>query len=109
MKLLKLTPSQRVQGRWLLHLEDGSLLRVGEGEVVSFGLYSGMELPAETLEALASAAALAALREKALNALPGVTASVDLGAGTALVTGEASDEAITAAVTDAGYTVVSIS
>ena len=62
MKLLKLTPSQRVQGRWLLHLEDGSLLRVGEGEVVSFGLYSGMELPAETLEALASAAALAALR-----------------------------------------------
>ena len=47
--------------------------------------------------------------EKALNALPGVTASVDLGAGTALVTGEASDEAITAAVTDAGYTVVSIS
>ena len=69
MKLLKLTPSQRVQGRWLLHLEDGSLLRVGEGEVVSFGLYSGMELPAETLEALASAAALAALREKALSAL----------------------------------------
>ena len=52
MKLLKLTPSQRVQGRWLLHLEDGSLLRVGEGEVVSFGLYSGMELPAETLESI---------------------------------------------------------
>ena len=52
MKLLKLAPSQRVQGRWLLHLEDGSLLRVGENEVVSFGLYAGMELSGERLEEL---------------------------------------------------------
>ena len=46
--------------------------------------------------------------EKALNDLPGVTASVNLEAGTAAVTGEASDEALTKAVTDAGYTVASI-
>ena len=46
--------------------------------------------------------------EKALNDLPGVTAKVNLEAGTATVTGEASDEALTKAVTDAGYTVVSI-
>ena len=46
--------------------------------------------------------------EKALNCLPGVTATVDLTAGTASVTGDASDEALTKAVTDAGYTVVSI-
>ncbi len=46
--------------------------------------------------------------EKALNGLPGVTATVDLAAGTASVTGDASDEALTKAVTDAGYTVVSI-
>ena len=46
--------------------------------------------------------------EKALNDLPGVTASVNLEAGTAAVTGEASDEALTKAVTDAGYRVVSI-
>ena len=46
--------------------------------------------------------------EKALNCLPGVTATVDLTAGTASVTGDASDETLTKAVTDAGYTVVSI-
>ncbi len=46
--------------------------------------------------------------EKALNALPGVTAAVDLEAGTATVQGQVSDEALTQAVTEAGYTVVSI-
>ena len=46
--------------------------------------------------------------EKALNGLPGVTATVDLAAGTASVTGDASNDALTKAVTDAGYTVVSI-
>lgn len=46
--------------------------------------------------------------EKALNDLPGVTATVDLEAGTAAVAGDASDEALTKAVADAGYTVVSI-
>lgn len=46
--------------------------------------------------------------EKALNAIPGVTAAVDLSAGTAAVQGDASDEVLTKAVTDAGYTVVSI-
>ncbi len=46
--------------------------------------------------------------EKALNELPGVTAAVDLAAGTAVVTGEVADEAITKAVADAGYTVTGI-
>ena len=46
--------------------------------------------------------------EKALNDIPGVTASVNLEAGTAAVQGDVSDEALTKAVTDAGYTVVSI-
>lgn len=69
MRLVKLAPSQRVEGRWLLHLEDGSILRVGENEVVSFALYAGMELSPETLEALKEAAGMAALREKALKAL----------------------------------------
>ena len=46
--------------------------------------------------------------EKALNELPGVTATVDLAAGTAAVTGDVSDEVLTKAVTDAGYTVVGI-
>ena len=41
MKIEKLEPSQHRQGRWLVWLEDGSLVRVGEGEVVSLSLYTG--------------------------------------------------------------------
>ena len=46
--------------------------------------------------------------EKALNALPGVTAAVDLAGGSAVVTGDVSDEALKKAVADAGYTVTDI-
>ena len=45
---------------------------------------------------------------KALNALPGVTATVDLESKTATVVGEVSDEAIIAAIDEAGYKVISI-
>ena len=46
--------------------------------------------------------------EAALNALPGVTATVDLTACTATVRGEATDEMLTKAITDAGYKVLGI-
>lgn len=46
--------------------------------------------------------------EKALNALPGVTAAVDLADSSAVVTGDVSDEALKKAVADAGYTVTDI-
>ena len=46
--------------------------------------------------------------EKALNAIEGVTATVDLETKTAVVTGEVTDEAIIAAIDEAGYKVVSI-
>ena len=46
--------------------------------------------------------------EKALNALPGVTAVVDLAAKTAVVTGDAGGEALKKAVADAGYQVTDI-
>jgi copper chaperone CopZ len=48
--------------------------------------------------------------EKALNALPGVSAAVDLSAGTAtvVVSGDISDEALTRAVEEEDYEVVSI-
>ena len=46
--------------------------------------------------------------EKALNALPGVTAVVDLAAKTAVVTGDAGDEVLKKAVADAGYQVTDI-
>lgn len=46
--------------------------------------------------------------EKALNAIEGVSATVDLAAGTAAVTGEVSAEVLKKAVEDAGYTVLSV-
>ena len=46
--------------------------------------------------------------DKALNALPGASATVDLDSKTAVVTGDVTDEAIRAAVEEAGYQVVSI-
>ena len=46
--------------------------------------------------------------EKALSALPGVTAVVDLAAKTAVVTGDADDAALKQAVADAGYQVTDI-
>ena len=45
--------------------------------------------------------------EKALTAL-GVQADVDLASGTAVVTGDTTDDALRKAVTDAGYEVVEI-
>ena len=45
---------------------------------------------------------------KALHDLPGVTVTVDLDSKTAIVTGEVSDDAIRAAITEAGYEVTSI-
>lgn len=46
--------------------------------------------------------------DKALNAIDGISATVDLEKKTATVTGDVSDEVLRKAVTDAGYTVVDI-
>ncbi|SBW08351.1 Regulatory protein RecX [uncultured Eubacteriales bacterium] len=67
MRIARLVPSSKVQGRWLCHMEDGSILRVGENEVLAFSLYSGMDLDESTAADLAAAARKGALREKALN------------------------------------------
>ena len=69
MRLIKLAPSQRVEGRWLVQLESGELLRVGENEVVSFALYSGKELSEEEVDALRAAGRASAVKEKALSLL----------------------------------------
>ena len=69
MRIAKLAPSQRVWGRWLCHLEDGTILRVGESEVAAFGLCSGLELDADRLARLKAAAKAAAVRGKALDLL----------------------------------------
>ncbi len=66
MVIQELKPSQRIQGRWLAVLEDGSILRVGEGEVVRFSLYTGKELSEEETEALLYCIRQSRLQEKAL-------------------------------------------
>ena len=69
MRIDRLSPSQRVEGRWLVYLEDGELLRVGQNQIADFALYAGRELTAEELAALTQAARSAALSEKALGLL----------------------------------------
>lgn len=69
MRIEQLKPSQRVKGRWLATLEDGTLLRLGEGEVIDFALYAGRELSEEEGEQLVRAARSSGLKEKALSLL----------------------------------------
>ena len=69
MRISKLFPSQHVTGRWLCHMEDGSILRISENEVVAFGLCSDLELTEAQLEAIKKAAKAAAVREKAMDLL----------------------------------------
>ena len=69
MRIEELKPSKRVQGRWLAVLEDGSILRVGEGEVIDFALYAGKELTQEEAEQLAASARRTGLKEKTLELL----------------------------------------
>ena len=69
MVIQELKPSKRVEGRWLAVLEDGSILRLGEGEVVDFALYAGKELTDREAEALQAAALRGDWKEKALSLL----------------------------------------
>ena len=69
MRITKLLPSQRIQGRWLCHLEDGTILRVTENEIAAFGLYSGLDLSPQRLEQVERAARAAAVRDRALELL----------------------------------------
>jgi regulatory protein len=69
MKIVKLEPSQHKAGRWLVWLEDGSLVRVGEGDVVSLSLYAGKELSDDDAFALTAAEQQRKLNERAVNML----------------------------------------
>ena len=75
MRIRKLAPSVRVGGRWLCHLEDGTILRLGESEVVAFGLGTGKELSGAELSALTEAAraALSATKSCQTSACPNPT------------------------------------
>lgn len=67
MTIVKLEPSKHVAERWLVWFEDGSFLRVSEGEVVSFALYQGMEVTDELYDRLSAAAVCSTARSKALD------------------------------------------
>ena len=67
MKIIKLAPSQHREGRWLVWLDDGSLLRVSQNEVIDFSLYQGMELSPDQLAALVSTAEESTMKSKALD------------------------------------------
>lgn len=69
MKIEKLEPSQHRQGRWLVWLDDASIVRVGEGDVVSLGLYAGKELSGAEGEALMAAGERSKLMERAVGLL----------------------------------------
>ena len=69
MRIEELKPSQRVKGRWLVVLDDGSILRVGEGEVIDFALFAGKELTEEEASRLTAAAHATQLKHKTLDLL----------------------------------------
>lgn len=69
MTISKLAPSKRVEGRWLAFLEDGTILRIGENEVLDFALYAGKELDEAEAARLLDSARRSGLRERALELL----------------------------------------
>ena len=69
MVIRELKPSQRIEGRWLAFLEDGSILRLGENEVIDFALYAGKELSEEESAALQDSMRRSALKGKTIELL----------------------------------------
>ena len=69
MVIQDLKPSKHIPGRWLVMLEDGSILRVGENEVLDYALYRGKELTPEEGEALTVSTRRSGLKEKAMGLL----------------------------------------
>ena len=69
MIIRELKPSQRVEGRWLALLEDGTILRLSENEVIDFALYAGKELSEEDSAALQDSVRRSALKGKTIELL----------------------------------------
>ena len=65
MRIEELKRSQRKKDRFLVKLEDGSILRVTEEELLRFGLRPGLELDVEDLEALRASAGVSGAKAQA--------------------------------------------
>lgn len=69
MRIESLTPSQKVQGRWIAVFADGSKLKLTDREMVDFALYAGLDVPEAAMEQLRDAAGESAARRRAVNIL----------------------------------------
>lgn len=67
MRIEELKPSRHKEGRFLVRLESGDLLRVTQEEVLRFRLRAGMDLDAEALEALCACARESSAKTAAAN------------------------------------------
>ena len=65
MRIEEIKPSQRKKGRILVKFSDGSILRLTEDVVLSYGLRPGEELGEDRLAALRSDAAAAVVKTQA--------------------------------------------
>ena len=67
MKIVKIEQSKHKQGRILVHLEGGDLLRITEDELLRFDLYTGLDISPETMVELQKRAARSDARLRAVN------------------------------------------
>ena len=67
MRIEKIEKSKRKQGRVLVHLEGGDLLRITEDELLRFDLYTGLDIDPETVVELQKYAARSETRIRAVN------------------------------------------
>ena len=65
MHIKEVKPSQRKKGRFLVVLEDDTILRITEEELLRFGIRPGDELEEEALEALQKSAKTSQVKAKA--------------------------------------------
>ena len=64
-RIQRLEPSKHVEGRYLVFLEGGELIKVTAEEVLTFALAPGKELDPETRQALSRAGALSSAKARA--------------------------------------------
>ena len=78
MKVEKLEPSKHRKGRILVFLEDGSLLKVTERELLDFDLRPGETLDDETLTRLRAAACCSDAKAQAAAMAGGCTGAASV-------------------------------
>lgn len=67
MRIEKIEKSKRKQGRILVHLEGGDLLRITQSELLHFGLYAGLDIDEETVVKLQKLGKRSETRVRAAN------------------------------------------